>query len=288
MLAKLKIAKQNKDTETITAINKEINYYKRQKNYTLEDFNKQPQETDETYFTRLTLQSNEYFFHYYNSEHKKILGLYKLNKEQVPLLENWYLFFKGFFKSEFNTYEFARPARAYTKGRGLCSQNAIFIANTLKKNGYKKIGIAGLPGHVVTVVKLNNKEYILDGDVGGVVIPHSLATIKKNPKLIHKYYDTLPNFVKNKPTKNFASYTDYLEHIYKTHNPDRINALDKYFRNINKEIETGDKIAYVIFDRTGKIIPLDVDSYTELKEKRNVMTRRAFFCTNSSCLRSYT
>lgn len=43
----------------------------------------------------------------------------------------------------------------------------------------------------------------------------------------------------------------------------------KYFEEIGHDIEVGDKIEYVIYDRSGKIIPLDKDSYLRLKAKKD-------------------
>lgn len=42
--------------------------------------------------------------------------------------------------------------------------------------------------------------------------------------------------------------------------------IAKYYKEINEEIEVGDKINFVIYDKSGKIIPLDLKSYNKLKE----------------------
>lgn len=41
--------------------------------------------------------------------------------------------------------------------------------------------------------------------------------------------------------------------------------IAKYFDSINREIKVGDRIQYVIYDRTNNIVPLDRQSYEELK-----------------------
>lgn len=190
-------------------------------NHVLDGFNKKADESDSDYFERLTKLSHEYIFHYY------VLG-----DERVPIFENWYLFFRNFK----GLHEFVNPARILRKGRGWCSQHAIFIAQVLKQNGYDNIAIVHLSGHVLTTVKLpDNSEYLLDGDYG-VFIPHGLDDIENDPGLVYKCYDIVPASLRDAPCEGFPSLVSYLEHLYKTSDDNQVIILKKYYRQSGTEV----------------------------------------------------
>ena len=86
-------------------------------------------------------------------------------------------------------YEFSDYRKAIERGIGLCSQQAIIVAELLKK---KKIPakILYLKGHVVVMAQTNIVEdvwWIVDADYG-VIVKHDLDTIEKDPERIAQYY----------------------------------------------------------------------------------------------------
>jgi hypothetical protein len=116
-------------------------------------------------------------------------GITKYNL-RIPFYENYLLYIASYLDpEEYLKYEFYDYRRAIERGVGLCSQQAIIVSEILLEKGIPSF-IIGLSGHVVlrAQVDANRDEWwILDPDYG-VVIPHDIEIIEKNPKIIRSFY----------------------------------------------------------------------------------------------------
>ncbi|MDA1169330.1 MAG: hypothetical protein O3A36_03260, partial [bacterium] len=135
-----------------------------------------PQSADE-YINRVTNTVNQAMLHYWDAEKANTYHI------RVPIYEN-YLIWAGKFiaPSIYKMYEYCDAEKALERGIGLCSQHAIITTEIFRKNGLDA-HIVGLNGHVVTTVRadtINDSWHISDAD-NGVVIPHSLEEIERNP-----------------------------------------------------------------------------------------------------------
>ncbi|MCP4404708.1 MAG: hypothetical protein GY801_46325 [bacterium] len=93
--------------------------------------------------------------------------------------------------SIFEKYEFSDYRKAIERGVGLCSQQAIIVAELLRKREIPS-KIVFLRGHVVVMAHVDdsaseNKWWIVDADYG-VIIKHDIETIEKSPECIAPYY----------------------------------------------------------------------------------------------------
>ena len=86
-------------------------------------------------------------------------------------------------------YELMDYKRAIERGVGLCSQQSIIVAEIFADAGINSY-IVGLSGHVVATVLIDNQNdewWIVDPKYG-VIIPHSMDLIEKEPEIIAPYY----------------------------------------------------------------------------------------------------
>ena len=136
------------------------------------------------YITNLNEAVNRGIAHYWRDA-----GINKYNL-RIPFYENYLLFIASYLEpEEYLKYEFVDYRRAIERGIGLCSQVAIIESEILKEKGIPSV-IIGLSGHVVLQAQVdeNNDEWwVLDPDYG-VIIPHSIDFIEKNPEIIRPFY----------------------------------------------------------------------------------------------------
>ena len=111
----------------------------------------------------------------------------KLNLN-VPVWENYILYALSFTgDTRFVNYEFANYKKAIERGLGLCSQQSIILSELLLRRNIPA-KIIGLDGHVIVSAEVDeNMWWILDPNKG-VVIPHSINEVEKNPEIIKVYY----------------------------------------------------------------------------------------------------
>ncbi|MDJ0786865.1 MAG: hypothetical protein QNK05_08640 [Myxococcota bacterium] len=135
-------------------------------------------ETDAEYVKRLTHAVHGYMVHYWDEE----------GGARVPLLENWVLHGLGRLNPErYGAYEFQHPARGLERGFGLCSQQAMIVADLLSEAGIET-EVLGLGGHVVTEARLGDERtLLLDADYG-VVVPYSLKDVEAQPDRVAPLY----------------------------------------------------------------------------------------------------
>lgn len=122
--------------------------------------------------------------HYWNDD---AIAKYNLT---VPIHENYVLHLASHIRpAQFRKYTFHDFRKAIERGVGLCSQQAIVLAQILKWNGVKSKIIA-LGGHVVTMAQVDEARdiwWVLDPDYG-VVIEHDIGDIESDPSIIRPYY----------------------------------------------------------------------------------------------------
>lgn len=121
---------------------------------------------------------------------------------RVSIFDNYVLYFLGYLKSDYSSYEFRDAGHALRRGYGVCSQAAFIVQDILGDQG-DKVGIWDLKEHVVVQTTAGSKSWILDADYG-VVVPYGMKAIKKDPDIIRPYY------AKYYPGKTL----DRLIHIY--------------------------------------------------------------------------
>ena len=122
--------------------------------------------------------------HYWRDE-----GINKYNL-RIPYYENYLLFIASYLSpEEYLKYEFYDYRRAIERGVGLCSQQAIIVSEILLEKRIPSF-LIGLTGHVVLRAQVDSDRdewWVLDPDYG-VVIPHDIDIIEKNPKIIRSFY----------------------------------------------------------------------------------------------------
>lgn len=105
-----------------------------------------------------------------------------------PLMNN--LFFRLYYgrQKELHAFEYTDYANALKRGVGLCSQNALAVADFLSKRYHFRASAMGLGGHVVTeAYDKYNRAYILDADYN-VVLPFGIKYAKAHSELVKDYY----------------------------------------------------------------------------------------------------
>lgn len=137
-----------------------------------------------SYVAHLNSAINRGIAHYWRDEGG---DKYRL---RIPIYENYFLYTASWvYPPVFQKYEFSHYKKAIERGVGICSEHAIIISEILKEKGIDS-KIIGLDGHVVATALINqldNQWWILDADYG-VVIPHSIEEIERNPSIINTYY----------------------------------------------------------------------------------------------------
>lgn len=107
----------------------------------------------------------------------------------IPVQENYILWAYQFRGERFDHWMFSDPYRAFEKGYGLCSDYALMLSGVLLERGIPA-RIVEIRDHVVVTAEIAPGEWwVLDADFG-VVIPHSLEAMKRDPALVDAYYDT--------------------------------------------------------------------------------------------------
>ncbi len=136
------------------------------------------------YITNLNEAVHKGIAHYWRDA-----GIDKYNL-RIPFFENYLLFIASYLSpEEYLKYEFYDYRRAIERGVGLCSQQAIIVSEILLEKSIPSF-IIGLSGHVVLRAQVDadrDEWWVLDPDYG-VVIPHDIETIEKNPKIIRSFY----------------------------------------------------------------------------------------------------
>ena len=136
------------------------------------------------YITDLTKAVHQGIAHYWRDA-----GINKYNL-RIPFYENYLLFIASYISpEEYLKYEFYDYRRAIERGVGLCSQHAIIVSEILLEKRIPSF-IIGLSGHVVLRAQVDadrDEWWVLDPDYG-VVIPHDIDIIEKNPKIIRSFY----------------------------------------------------------------------------------------------------
>jgi hypothetical protein len=134
-------------------------------------------EPDAEYFRRLTM-----------SLHYRIT--HSPEKHVVPPHENWLLYAAHYVVPSYRDYEYADYRRALERGAGLCTQYSAAIFDLLKRQGLRR-KVVQFQRHTVVAAKTQTgREYVLDADFG-VVLPMSMAAIRRNPALVRRYYGAL-------------------------------------------------------------------------------------------------
>jgi len=106
----------------------------------------------------------------------------------VPPWENYFLWALGWIDpAGYGKWEFADDDKALERGVGLCSQQAIILVRALRRAGVPA-AIVGLSGHVVATAAVGPGALILLDPDYGVVVPHSLAEVQRDPDLVRPYY----------------------------------------------------------------------------------------------------
>jgi hypothetical protein len=134
-------------------------------------------EADEAYFRRVTMSMH------YRIKHSD-------KKYVVPLHENWLLYGARFVVPSYRDYEYADYGRALERGAGLCTQYVAAIFDLLKRQGIKRSAVEFGPHTVLEAEASDGRKYILDADFG-VLIPRSIAQLRRDPRLARRYYGAL-------------------------------------------------------------------------------------------------
>ena len=120
--------------------------------------------------------------------HGAIIHFTGAHNDRVSPLDNWFLWSLGLAPlTAFRRYHFVAPRRAFWRGYGLCSQAALTLSRLLRAEGIDA-RVAGFPGHVVTLVKLDGNEWILADPDYDIVVPRPIDDIRLDPTIIDSYY----------------------------------------------------------------------------------------------------
>lgn len=115
--------------------------------------------------------------------------IYKWDKKytQIPITKNYILYLLSFIDKRFLVFESSYYETALGRGFGICSQNAIGLADLLYRRYNIKTYMVGLSGHVVLTTNVNNSKVILDPSVG-LYIPYPLNKLENNISIVEAYY----------------------------------------------------------------------------------------------------
>ena len=143
--------------------------------------------SDKKAYARLVNETvNKGIAHYWEDEG---IDTYRL---RVPITENYFLWSASWiYPPVFRKYEFSHYRKAVQRGVGLCSQHAIIVSEILKDKGIEA-KIVALDGHVVAAALVDepaNRWWLLDADYG-VIIPHDIIQVEKDPGIIRQYYSS--------------------------------------------------------------------------------------------------
>ncbi len=126
---------------------------------------------------------NQGIAHYWTEDAIKKYNL------RIPIWENYLMYVKSFFYAGYTKYEFCSSKKAIERGVGLCSQQALILADILNKHGIKT-NLVGLNGHVVVTSLVDDKKdewWVLDPDFG-VVLKKDLHFLESDPVLLKSVY----------------------------------------------------------------------------------------------------
>lgn len=141
-------------------------------------------ETDAAYAARVTLAVHQGIAHYWEPE-----GIERFHL-RIPVYENYLLFAASyFFPKSFREYELYDYRKAIERGVGFCSQQAVILARLLAEGGIEtRIVLA--PTHTFALALVDRSRgswWILDSAYG-VVIPHGLDDVRRDPASIEPFY----------------------------------------------------------------------------------------------------
>lgn len=88
----------------------------------------------------------------------------------------------------FSQFESFRYERALGRGFGICSQNALGLADLLHRLFGSNIHMVGLGGHVVTQVDLPDKRSMILDPSTGVVLPFSISYAQTHLRKVRAFY----------------------------------------------------------------------------------------------------
>lgn len=133
--------------------------------------------------------------------------------KQVPITENWILWFCGYLgpvlnlisltdvKDLFESYQFFHYEKALQRGFGICSQLAILTADLLTHRYDVKTYVVGLDGHVVSeAITSQGEKYVLD-PAYGIFLPFGIKDAETRLYEVSEIYKTQP-IGKVNPTTN--------------------------------------------------------------------------------------
>lgn len=158
-----------------------------------------PEEAVPAYAERLTVLVADSLAHAWQPSRRAELRL------QVPLWENYSLWWLGEWDELFRRYEYRDPRRALERGVGLCSQAATVLAALLGEAGIDA-RLVSLDAHVVVTAEVApGTWWVLDPD-HGVVLPWSLAEVEANPARLTPAYE--PRLRQAHPTPREARHLE--------------------------------------------------------------------------------
>jgi hypothetical protein len=170
-------------------------------------------EPAEAYVSRLTMLVNRSMAHIWDDA---VTDRYHL---RVPARENFVLYLRSFVTpSIYEKYEFTDYKKALERGVGLCSQQAMVLADILNENGVRA-DIVALEGHVVVRAEAERGRWVTADPDYGIVMPHDLGALDHDAALVRRHYRNVDAlYVVDDPARvygiPFPSFTDYLADIY--------------------------------------------------------------------------
>lgn len=143
---------------------------------------RRPEEAPLAYAVRANGVVNRGMAHYWRDEGADRFRLH------IPPWENYLLWALGWIDPEtYGKWEFADDDKALRRGVGLCSQHTVILAGALARAGVRSV-IVKLGGHIVAMTGQPPNHYVLLDPDYGVVVPHGILEVQRNPDLIRPYY----------------------------------------------------------------------------------------------------
>ncbi|MBS56381.1 MAG: hypothetical protein CMP16_00735 [Rickettsiales bacterium] len=190
---------------------------------------------------------------------------YPVNMLTISPFDNWILYFSKFLDpvlenlnlmnkntKYFQRFESYKYERALGRGFGLCSQNALGLADLLYSKYNIKAKVISLGIHIIIEVKLNDNFYILDPSIG-VFMPFSLNFAFNNLDEVEKYYNK--EIIQSKISHLNFTTNDIIQAFNKKNYFEAHNfGSSNYYQNYYKMIAV--KYYEIISDILSIIIPL--------------------------------
>jgi hypothetical protein len=149
---------------------------------------------------------------------------------QVPLWENWLLWWMGEISPKYREYHFADHMLNLERGAGNCGHASTALLGLLEGAGIES-KILGLRGHTMVWARTSNSEYILDPDYG-TSFRGSFEQYLTEPELSRRYLEAFAKM--GMPKENYEFNMTIVQRALHR-SPPELTTLERFHGNLSFE-----------------------------------------------------